>query len=171
MSEHAILELVNSVSYSCEYDKFIVGIFAIYILYYLYHIVVINTEHPIILLDKRNQWHQKINTMTGSNVTKTTENNLFPMVKWKHHQRDKKSIPYPLLELKINSVSLKRVDKLKFLGVPRNFPCWVGDLPSWKNKLNFLSVFLRKNLSWQNKSCVIEKIPATAFIFVYSFLQ
>ena len=81
MSEHAILELVNSVSYSCEYDKFIVGIFAIYILYYLYHIVIINTEYPIILWNKRNQWHQKLNTMTGSNVTKTTENNLFPVVK------------------------------------------------------------------------------------------
>ena len=57
-AEHAILELVNSVSNSFEYGQFILGICIMYFFKVLetqsYYIV-----HHTILLNKFNQWYKK----------------------------------------------------------------------------------------------------------------
>ena len=60
------------------------------------------------------------------------------------------------------NISLKIINKLKFLGVPGNFPHWMGDLLAHKKNW-----FLNEILGVKNKSCIIEKMPVPALRFVH----
>ena len=63
------------------------------------------------------------------------------------------------------------IKKLKYLGVPRNFPHWMGNCSHTKKiKLELLVLFQDEILSLKNKSCVVEKMPytnVTALRFAY----
>ena len=65
------------------------------------------------------------------------------------------------------NISLKIINKLKFLGVPWNSPHWMCDLRKGI-KLKLLVVFLDEILSLKNKLCVIEKMLVPALHFAYS---
>ena len=64
------------------------------------------------------------------------------------------------------NISLKIINKPKFLGVPQNFPYWMGNTKK-RIKLKLLVSFPDENLSLKNKSCIIKKMPATALRFAY----
>ena len=63
-------------------------------------------------------------------------------------------------------ISLKIINKPKFLGVPQNFPYWMGNTKK-RIKLKLLVSFPDENLSLKNKSCIIKKMPVTALCFAY----
>ena len=69
----------------------------------------------------------------------------------------------------INNISLKIINKLRFLGVPPNFPRQMGDLPIHKeDQTKTFSRISRRISKLKNKSCVTEKMPDPALRFVYS---
>ena len=69
----------------------------------------------------------------------------------------------------INNISLKIINKLKFLGVPPNFPRQMGGLPTHKeDRTKTFSRISRRISKFKNKSCVTEKMPVPALRFVYS---
>ena len=67
------------------------------------------------------------------------------------------------------NISLKIINKLKFLGFPWNFLTrWANCSHTKKIKLKLWVLFLDEiDESLKNKSCVIEKMPAPALCFAY----
>ena len=73
----------------------------------------------------------------------------------------------PRFACQIN-ISLEIINKLKFLGVPQNFPTrWPTCSHTKKIKLKLLVLFPDEILSLKNKSRVIEKMPVPALRFAY----
>ena len=66
--------------------------------------------------------------MNGSTVTWAVQNILFLMVKYSNIEEINTTLCFAC---QIN-ISLKIINKLKFLGVPQNFPHWMGELLTHK---------------------------------------
>ena len=83
----------------------------------------------------------------------------------KSNIRDKNNTPFAC---QIN-ISLKIINKLKFLGFPWTFPTrWANCSHTKKIKLKLWVLFLDEiDERLKNKSCVIEKMPAPALRFAY----
>ena len=108
---------------------------------------------------------KEIHTMTVQMLLE--QSRIFYFLRW--NKSNIKEIKATLRYACQITISLKIINKLKFFGVPGNFPHWMGDLPTHKKEqTKTFSLISRWNSNFEGKSRVIEKMLVPALRFVYS---